>query len=135
MLEEPITVVIVEDHQMLAQMFSQVLKGPEIKIVGVAADRTQAIPLIEREKPRIVLMDIGLPDGDGIALTSELRQRYKLIDVIIVTASTAHEDMIRAIHAGAKGYVSKTAAVEDVRTAIRAVARGQTLFPQTALKK
>jgi DNA-binding NarL/FixJ family response regulator len=110
MNEVPLRVVVAEDDPGLAALIEGVLDADgRFLVVGLAADGDEAVRLVQREAPDLVLMDIGLPGRDGIAATRLIRARDAGQHVVIYTGSDRYEDVARADDAGAAGYLHKEA--------------------------
>ena len=82
--------------------------APDIRVVAEAGDGTQVLPMVDRYAPDVVLMDIRMPVMDGLAATEALRARRHAPEVIILTTFDADERVLRALRAGAAGFVSRT---------------------------
>jgi DNA-binding NarL/FixJ family response regulator len=98
--------------------------APDIRVVGEAGDGTQALPLVDRHRPDVVLMDIRMPNMDGLAATEALRARRHAPEVIILTTFDADEHVLRALRAGAAGFVLKDTPPAEIVDAVRRVAQG-----------
>ena len=110
MNEVPLRVVVAEDDPGLAALIEGVLDADgRFLVVGLAADGDEAVRLVQREAPDLVLMDIGLPGRDGIAATRLIRARDAGQHVVIYTGSDEYEDIARADAAGAVGFLHKEA--------------------------
>ncbi len=108
--EIPLRVVICEDDPGLAELIDRVLdEDGRFVVVGRASDGHEAVRLVEREVPDIVLMDIGLPGRDGIDATRSIRAHDAGQHVVIYTGSGEYADVERAINAGAGGFLHKDA--------------------------
>lgn len=133
---EIITVAVVDDHLMVAEMLSLVITSqPDMRMVGVASGVVEALALIASEKPRVVLMDFGLPDGNGIEAVRKIVESWPATNVVMLSGGDAHDLLARAIEAGCVGYLAKDRPVEDVISAIRSAARGELLFSAAELSK
>lgn len=120
-----IRILIADDHGVMRAGLRAMLEDePSIDVVGEAATGEEALRLAFQHKPDIVLMDIGLPDIDGIECARRLRKINPLIQVLILTVYEDESLLQEAIKAGAAGYVIKRAAGEELLAAIQAVARG-----------
>jgi two-component system NarL family response regulator len=121
-----IAVAIVEDQRMMRELLSAALaREPGIRVVGEAANGSQALNLVKAQQPDIVLLDIGLPDIDGVAVARTItrsRQRTRLIALSVHSEPHLVEDMLKA---GARGYVVKSGSPAEVVRAIHAVAGGE----------
>ena len=129
-----IRLMLVDDHEVVRSGLRMLLEGePDVEIVGEFGLAKEALASLERLKPDVVVMDIGLPDLSGIDATTEVK---RLREETAVVALTIHEDeeyFFKMLDAGASGYVPKRAAPEELLTAIRAAAGGEVyLYPSMA---
>lgn len=129
-----IRLMLVDDHEVVRSGLRMLLEGePDVEIVGEFGLAKDALASLERLKPDVVVMDIGLPDLSGIDATTEVK---RLSEETAVVALTIHEDeeyFFKMLDAGASGYVPKRAAPEELLTAIRAAAVGEVyLYPSMA---
>lgn len=126
-----IRVAIADDQQLIRGGFRSLLEAePDIEIVGEAGTGTQALALVRATRPDVVLMDIRMPDGDGLWATEQIAKRPELAGtrIVIVTTFELDEYVGRAIRAGASGFLVKdTEPVEFIR-AVRVVAGGEALL-------
>lgn len=124
-------VVIADDHDLFREGLRQLLESVEdIEVVGEASTGHQAIKLVMEHGPDVVLMDISMPEMDGIQATEFIVQRFPDTQVVVLTMYTDDEYAIHAIRAGAKGYLLKNTRSSDVIQAIRlAAAGGSTIDP------
>jgi two-component system, NarL family, response regulator NreC len=130
----PIRILIVDDHAVVRAGLRMLLSAdPELEIAGEAGDGAQALRLARDLAPDVVLMDISMPDMNGIEATRRIKE---LCPEVAVLALTMHEDdqyFFEMLAAGASGYVPKRAAPDDLISAIRAVKNGgMFLFPSLA---
>ncbi|MET8334107.1 response regulator [Streptosporangium canum] len=124
---EPWTVgvLIVDDDPLVRAGLVMMLGGaPDIRVVAQAGDGTQALPLVDRHAPDVVLMDIRMPVMDGLAATEALRARPGAPEVIVLTTFDADDHVLRALRAGAAGFLLKDTPPDEIVTAVRQVARG-----------
>jgi DNA-binding NarL/FixJ family response regulator len=122
-----IRVVIVEDQRILRELLCAMLAGePQTDVVGQAHTGAEALELADRLEPDVVLLDISLPDFDGIAVMQSLRSRHPATRVIALSIHDEPRYVQGMIDAGASGYVVKSATMDELRQAIRAVLRGET---------
>src|SRR5690242_3187061 len=118
-MAEPITVLIVEDHRLMVEGLSSLLgEEPMLKVVGTAGTVKDAVEAARTLRPQVVLMDFRLPDGNGAEATERIRQEHPDVAVLFLSAEVSDEAMMRAVDAGACGYISKAATTEDLTTAI-----------------
>ena len=122
---EMIRVLLVDDHNLVRAGVKLVLRAfPEIVVVGEASDGNQALALATRLRPDIVVMDLDMPNGDGITATRSLQQELPGVRVLIVTMHTEEERLLPLLAAGARGFLSKAAVDRDLGDAIRVIASG-----------
>jgi DNA-binding NarL/FixJ family response regulator len=133
MTGETIRVVIVDDHAMLRAGLEQMLAGePDLEVVGTASDGAQAVDVVRRLRPDVVLMDLQMPGVDGVSATRTIVGE-ELADVLVLTSYSDAERIVGALDAGALGYLLKDAEPEEVLRGIRSVARGESpLNPRAA---
>ena len=118
-------VLLVEDHKMVRLGLSLVFDNcPDIKLIGEAEDGKNGVALALKLKPDVVLMDIGLPDMDGIQATTIIKKTNPNIKILIFTSRESDDDVFDSLSAGADGYIMKGANEEQMINAIKAVAEG-----------
>lgn len=129
-----IRLLLVDDHAVVRMGLRMLLDGePDFDIVGEADSASEAINRIAQLNPEVVLMDIHLPDFSGIEATREIKRIYPETAVIALTIHESEEYFFKMLEAGASGYVPKRAAPEELKTAIRAAARGDVyIYPSLA---
>jgi DNA-binding NarL/FixJ family response regulator len=118
----PIRVLIADDQRVVREGL-RMLVGliDDVKVVGVACDGAEAVRLAEAQQPDVILMDLRMPDLDGIAATAQLRERLPSARVLVLTTYADEDAIVPALQAGARGYLTKDASAEEIETAIRAV--------------
>lgn len=131
-----ISVLLADDHVLFRQALRHLLElEKDIFVVAEASDGVAAIELVQQARPDVVLLDISMPAMDGIIATARLREEYPDIGIIILTMFAEDSHIIRAIRAGANGYLLKNSDSGRVIESIRAVARGQSILePQLVTK-
>jgi DNA-binding NarL/FixJ family response regulator len=123
----PIRVLIADDQRVVREGLSMLVGLiDDVKVVGVACDGAEAVRLAEAQHPDVILMDLRMPDLDGIAATAQLRERLPAARVLVLTTYADEDAIVPALQAGARGYLTKDASAEQIETAIRAVHAGQT---------
>ena len=123
-----IRVMVVDDHPIFRQGLVSVLQRyPEFEVVGQAADGERAVAKASEVQPDIVVMDVCMPEGDGISATTALQQTLPQAKVLIVTVSDKDEDLFAAIKAGARGYLLKNVSLQELINSIRLVAQGEAI--------
>jgi len=123
----PIRVLIADDQRVVREGLSMLVALiDDVEVVGVACDGAEAVRLAEAHRPDVILMDLRMPDLDGIGATAQLRERLPAARVLVLTTYADEDAIIPALRAGARGYLTKDASAEQIETAIRAVHAGQT---------
>jgi DNA-binding NarL/FixJ family response regulator len=118
-------VLIVDDDPLVRAGLVMMLGGaPDITVVGEAKDGTEVLPMVDRHSPDVVLMDIRMPALDGLSATEALRARDSAPEVIILTTFDADVHVLRALRAGAAGFLLKDTPPGEIVAAIRQVAQG-----------
>ncbi len=134
-LPQPLSVVLVDDHLFFRRGLRDLLQSEGVEVVGEAGDGRLAVQLVTELRPDVVVMDLNMPNMDGIEATAALRRGGYRGGVLVLTTSSAEESLIDAVLAGASGYVLKDAGVEDMVAGVRTAAEGQaTLSPQVATR-
>lgn len=124
-----IRLLIADDHTMVRQGLTQICDAePDLEVVGQAADGRQAVALALRLHPDVVVMDINMPEQDGVEATKEIAAENPDADVIILTMYRQDQYVFEAIKAGARAYLLKDADSDELVRAIRAVAEGEALL-------
>lgn len=118
--QEKITVVIVDDIDESREMILRMLQfEPAIEVIGSARSGRQAIELAEQLKPDVMVMDINMPDMDGITATEAIRKKVPFIQVVILSVQNDPNYMRRAMLAGARDFLSKPPLIDELTTAVR----------------
>ena len=124
-MAETISVVVADDHDLFREGLRQLLESvPMIDIVGEACDGQEAIQLVVKHRPDVVLMDINMPRLDGIRATEYIVKNYPATNVVVLTMYQDDEYAIHAVRAGAKSYLLKNTRSEEVIEAIKVAASG-----------
>jgi DNA-binding NarL/FixJ family response regulator len=129
-------VLVVDDHPIVRQGLVGVLSDEaDLEVVGEAGSAREAIALVSRLRPDVVLLDLELPDLDGVAAIPQLKAGLPSVAVLVFTAYDTDERVLGAIRAGAHGYVLKGAAADEIARGIRSVAAGGSyLEPRVATR-
>jgi DNA-binding NarL/FixJ family response regulator len=131
----PIRVLLVDDHTLVRAGFRALLEScDEIEVVGDAADGHDAIGAIERHRPHVVLMDVMMPGLNGLDCTARIAKEKPSLRVLILSMNATEEYVLQALRAGAAGYLLKNARPDELESAVKAVARGET-YLSTAVSK
>ncbi|PRH80763.1 DNA-binding response regulator [Streptomyces solincola] len=127
--DRPTTVFLLDDHEVVRRGIHDLLDGePDLSIVGEAATAEQALARVPALRPDVAVLDVRLPDGDGVAVCRELRSRQPDLACLMLTSFDDEEALLDAIMAGASGYVLKQITGTDLVSAVRTVASGQSLL-------
>jgi len=120
-----VRVLLVEDHELIRMGLAiTVGKSDDIKLVGEAENGLLGVEMAKQVVPDVVLMDIGLPNIDGIEATKRIKDFNPQIKVLIFTSRDSEEDVFAAFKSGADGYIMKGASTDNINTAIRSVNEG-----------
>ena len=126
---EPIRVLVVDDHAVVREGLRAFLDLQEgIEVAGDAADGLEAVTLAERLRPDVVLMDLVMPELDGLGAMRLLRERVPAARVIVLTSYLDDDTLMPALRAGAAGYVLKNAEPQEVARAVRVAHAGEALL-------
>ncbi len=131
-----IKVMLVDDQIILAEGIKSVLEtGGDITVVGVAGDGVQAVEMAERERPDVVLMDIRMPNMNGVAATKKIKEILPDCKIIILTTFDDSDYILSAINVGACGYLLKDIGSTALIDAIHNAYKGDTILPSQIAKK
>jgi DNA-binding NarL/FixJ family response regulator len=124
-----IRVLLVDDHPVVRDGLRGMLGAqPDLEVVGEAGDGAQALALALRHRPDVVLMDLRMPGTDGVAATARILAALPATRVLVLTTYDTDADIVRAVGAGATGYLLKDTPREELFRAVRAAARGETVL-------
>lgn len=128
--------LIVEDHQLVAQGLMSLLdEQPGIRVAGRAGSVAEAVTAAAETKPDVILMDFRLPDGDGTMAADSIRSQQPEVAILFLSADVTDDHMLRAVEAGAAGYISKDARIDELVGAIRRAADGEFLLPPAVMAR
>ncbi|ANH94227.1 MULTISPECIES: response regulator transcription factor [unclassified Streptomyces] len=131
-----IRVLLVDDDPLVRAGLSFMMGGADdIEIVGEAADGHEVEALVERSRPDVVLMDVRMPGMDGLTATERLRSRPKAPQVVVLTTFHADDQVLRALRAGAAGFVLKDTPPAEIVAAVRRVAAGDPVLSPTVTRQ
>ncbi len=133
-IDANVRIMLVDDHDMIRSGLRVLLEGePGVSVVGEASNGREAVDLIKQLAPDIVVMDLGMPDLNGIDATRQAVANQPRLKVIGLSANTDDRFAIEMLRVGAVGFVAKVAAFEELRTAIRAVMNNRVYFSPSVI--
>ncbi|UUU19019.1 response regulator transcription factor [Streptomyces sp. TG1A-60] len=134
--DNPIRVFLLDDHEVVRRGVHDLLNDePDITVIGEAANVEQALVRVPALRPQVAVLDVRLPDGDGVTVCRELRSQMPELACLMLTSFDDEEALLDSIMAGASGYVLKQIQGSDLVSAVRTVARGQSLLDPSATAK
>jgi DNA-binding NarL/FixJ family response regulator len=132
----PIRVLVADDHPVVRTGLAGVIsQQPELALVAEAANGRQALERFREHRPDVVLMDLRMPDMDGVSAIEAIRAEFPDARILALTTYEGDVDIHRALEAGARGYLIKDMLLTDVLRAIRAVHRGERVIPMAVAAK
>ncbi|MEZ4584928.1 MAG: response regulator transcription factor [Gemmatimonadales bacterium] len=123
-----IRVVIADDHQLVREGIRQVLAREEFEVVGEAGNGDEAVALLERLAPDVLLLDISMPGRTGLDVAAAARQRSLPTRILMLSVYDHPQYVVEAVRAGVRGYLRKDTEPAELRRAIKAVAAGESFF-------
>lgn len=135
-MTDQISILIADDHTIVRSGVRLLLEAePDIKVVGEALNGREAIELAESLQPDVVLMDITMPEMDGLEATKQLKTRFPHINVLVLTMHRSDDYFFEMLKAGASGYILKGAKTSELINAVRIVQQGEVfLYPSMTQK-
>jgi two-component system, NarL family, response regulator DevR len=131
-----ILVFLLDDHEIVRRGVRDLLEAePDITVIGEAGTAASALARIPALKPDVAVLDVRLPDGDGVTVCREIRSRMPQVGCLMLTSFTDDEALFDAIMAGAAGYVLKQIRGTDLVGAVRTIASGQSLLDPEAASR
>ena len=133
MSDGPVRVFLLDDHEIVRRGVAEVLEtDPGITVVGEAKNAAEALARVPALRPEVAVLDVRLPDGDGVTVCRELRSQLPELKVIMLTSYSDDEALVDAVLAGAAGYLLKQILGTDLVAAVRTVAGGGSLLDPAA---
>jgi Response regulator containing a CheY-like receiver domain and an HTH DNA-binding domain len=124
---DSIRILLVDDHKLVREGTHQLLdEVSDFSVIGEAADGLEALELIERLRPEVVVMDVRMPRLNGIEATHQIKEKYPETEILILSAYEDDCYVFPLLEAGANGYLLKTASGKELEQAIRTIQRGET---------
>ena len=134
--DTPTSVMLVDDHQVMRDLLRDALENTgEFQVVAQAADGQEALRLVEEVAPDVIVMDVIMPEMDGIEACREIMELLPGTRVLMLTASNEQDAIVRSIAAGATGYLQKYSGKEQLLTTLREVALGEFRIPGSAARR
>jgi DNA-binding NarL/FixJ family response regulator len=135
-MAESIQIMVVDDHHIVRQgLVALIGTLPGMQVVAQASDGEQAIDLYRTHRPDITLMDLRLPNKNGVDAIAQIREEFPAARIIVLTTFDGDEDIYRALQAGAKGYLLKGMNADELTEAIRAVHAGKSRIPAVVAER
>lgn len=133
---EPIRVLVVDDHTLFRRGVSALLSGREdMEVVGEAGDGREAVERARDLMPDVILMDIKMPEMDGLAATKQIKAEMPYVRIMMLTVSETDEDLFEAVKAGAQGYLLKNVDPDYLVACVQQVQRGEVPIAPTMAAK
>ena len=130
------SVMLVDDHQVMRDLLRDALENTgEFQVVAQAADGREALRMVEEAVPDVIVMDVIMPEMDGIEACRQITELLPGTRVLMLTASNEQDAIVRAIAAGATGYLQKYSGKEQLLTTLREVAEGEFRIPGNAARR
>jgi DNA-binding NarL/FixJ family response regulator len=134
--KDRISILIADDHSVVREgLVSLVKRKPDMKVVAEASNGREAVDFWKEHRPDIALLDLRMPELDGVGAIKEIRELDENARIVVLTTFDGDEDIYRAIKAGAKGYMLKDSARDALMECIRKVHSGETCIPPTLASK
>jgi DNA-binding NarL/FixJ family response regulator len=128
-MSDPIRVLVADDQALVREGLMTLLQGtPGIEPVADAADGAEAIALAARHRPDVILMDLRMPNVDGAQATREIRAAQPDTEIVVLTTHADEASILDALRAGARGYLTKDAGIQEIARAVHAAAAHQSLL-------
>jgi len=133
MATDPITILLVDDHKMLRDGLRALLDSEDdLRVIAEAGTGQQAIRLADTHRPDVVIMDLGLPDMNGVEAIRRIRQKNSSCRIVVLSMYTRREFVLPAVEAGCDGYIPKSSTHTSLLQAIRVVLQGERYLHPTA---
>ena len=129
----PLRVLIADDHVVMRRSFREDLEAAGIEVCAEAATGAEAVRAALAERPDLCLLDVRMPDGDGITAAESIRQALPAVKIVLITAFPDEDGVLAAARAGADAYLAKDIGSRRLPHVLRAVVRGETSYPRRLL--
>jgi len=128
-------ILVVDDHPLTREALAALLAGHGFDVVGEASDGREAIEAARRLQPQLILLDLSMPEIDGLEALPTLKEAAPTAEVVVLTSSEAQENLLAAIRGGASGYLLKTEPPDRIVEFLHAVARGEAALSGQAARR
>jgi DNA-binding NarL/FixJ family response regulator len=129
-----IGVIMIEDHQILVDSFSLMLRyEPDFEFLGSASSLEKGRNLLKETTPDVLLLDVGLPDGNGLDIIPEVKRLSPETNIVVLTSLTDENTLMRVVDSGISGFVSKDSQLSELLVTIRKAAEGEIVMPTSLL--
>ncbi len=129
-------VLVVDDHPMVRRGTCEIIQDdPDLEVVGQASNGEEALREADALQPDVVLMDLSMPKMDGVEATKQLRERGAKLGIVILSAHDEDDHVLRALQAGANGYLLKTSSDELIQQAVKLAGQGQAVILQPEISR
>ena len=125
--------LIIDDHQIVREGIANLAKREGLNVVGEACNKEEAIALIAATSPDVITVDLSLPDGSGLEIVKFARKNDQKMGIVVISILDDDSNLITCMNAGASGFVSKTATLDDILAAIQSAARSPLSFTSKGL--
>ena len=133
---ERIRVMLVDDHPIMRNGLRDALEDAgDFEVVGLAADGVEAVSAAQSLEPQVIVMDVMMPNKDGVDACREIMELLPDTKVLMLTASTEEDAVVEAVAAGATGYLQKYSGPDELADAVREVAEGRLRIPDSAIRR
>jgi two-component system, NarL family, response regulator LiaR len=133
---EVIRIMVVDDHPLVRQALKTLIESQDdMKVIAEASNGKDAINLVEKLHPNVLIMDIGMPVMNGLEATKIIKSKYPNVAILVLTVHTDKEHIIGILEAGAAGYLTKVVFGDDVIRAIQAVMAGEAILSPSILQQ
>jgi two-component system NarL family response regulator len=130
--EQRLRVVVADDHTLMREgVVAVIARQPDMMVMGEAADGAEAVALVEKAQPDVLLLDLRMPKLDGVAVTERLLAQFPELAIVILSTYDTDDDILRALRAGAKAYLLKDAPPDELTKCVRTVHSGRNYVSAT----
>jgi len=135
-MAEPIRILVADDHPIVREGLVAILSTqPDFQVVGEAASGVEVVQLVQKLNPDVILLDLEMPEMDGVQALEQVRQDHSQLQAIVFTAFDTDERILAAVRAGAKGYLLKGSPREEIFRAVRLASQGGSLLQPVIASK